>query len=382
MSFTNSPNMLLPIPGVGNEAGPQYATDINNCLTIVDQHNHSNGSGVQITPSGLNINTVLTFNANFATGLAGLTLTAQSSLPAINTIYESGNDLYFVDGLGNNVRITQSGGVAGSPGSISNLTSPASASYVAGSQTFVWQSGTSIAANMDAAALIMRNISPNSTFALTLQPPAALSSNYSITLPSIPASQKIMTLDNAGAMAAPYTIDGSTLQINANVIGVKPSGITPTELANDSVTTPAILNSAVTRPKLAAVGQQVSGSSGTYTTVSTLPVTVTNCSVTLTTSGRPVMLMAMSGYFGGTSVNSTTNIFFGFTRNTTAISTAAIINATGGSSTGVTLSLPAGSLAFLDVVGAGTYTYTIFAQVNGAGSTAFATGIQLVAYEL
>ena len=36
MSFTNSPNMNLPIPTVGGEPGPNYATDVNSSLTLVD----------------------------------------------------------------------------------------------------------------------------------------------------------------------------------------------------------------------------------------------------------------------------------------------------------------------------------------------------------
>lgn len=200
MSTTLSPNMNLPVPGVGTEAAPDYASDVNNCLNIIDQHTHAPGSGTQITPAGLNINTALAFNSNFATGLAGLTLVAQASLPALNTVYESGVDLYFIDGAGNNVRLTQSGAVAGTPGSISNLVTPATASYVSGSSTFVWQSNASIAANMDFGAAILRNLSPNSTFALTLQPPT-LGSNYSITLPVLPSTTSVVTIDNSGNMS-------------------------------------------------------------------------------------------------------------------------------------------------------------------------------------
>jgi hypothetical protein len=236
MTSTTTPNMFLIEPVVGQEFGPQYAFDINNSLTLIDQHNHSAGQGVQINPNGININTSLPFNNNFITSLAGLTLIAQSSTPADLTVYVSGNDLYYVDALGNNIQITKNGSVAGATGSITGLTSPASASYVSGSSTFVWQSNTSIAANMDFGAAIMRNISPNSTNALTLQPPASLSSNYSITLPTLPSSQKIMTLDNSGNMAAPYTVDGSTIVINSSVIEVPTGGITDAQIATATIT--------------------------------------------------------------------------------------------------------------------------------------------------
>lgn len=201
MSSTLSPNMNLIVPAVGSEQGPDYAFDINSSLGIIDQHTHAPGSGVPITPSAMNINAALNINSNFLTNIAGLTLIAQGSTPAINTIYENGVDLYFVDGLGNNIRITQSGAVAGTPGSISNLVAPASASYVAINSTFVFQSNASIAANLDAGALLMRNLTPNSTFALTLQPPAALSANYSVTLPTLPATTSLLVMDNTGVIS-------------------------------------------------------------------------------------------------------------------------------------------------------------------------------------
>lgn len=244
MAVPLTPNMTLLLPVVGGTPGPDYALDINQNMSVLDQHDHTAGSGVPITPAAININSNLSFSNNFATSLAGLTLSAQGSAP-VNTIYESGVDLYFVDGLGNNIRITQSGGIAGSPGSIANLVSPASASYVAGSKTFVWQSDTNIAANMDAGSLLLRNLTPNSTFALTLQPPTALSSNYSLTLPTLPPGQQIMTLDATGAISAPYTVDNVTIVITSNVIKVPTSGITNTQLADDSVSTAKIQDNAV-----------------------------------------------------------------------------------------------------------------------------------------
>lgn len=260
MSSTNTPNMNLIVPGVGTEPGPDYADDINASLSIIDQHDHTTGNGVQITPAAIDINSALTLNDNFLTSAAGITFQAQLSTPALGTVYESGVDLYYVDGVGNNVRITQSGGVAGSPGSIANLVPPASASYVSGTSTFVWQSNTNIAANMDFGSAIMRNLSPNSTFALTLQPPAALGSNYTITLPSLPSSTKIMALTNSGVMSAPFTVDDSTITIISNVIQVKDQGITAakildhtisdTQIALLGISTASIANSAIQTTKI------------------------------------------------------------------------------------------------------------------------------------
>lgn len=237
--------MNMPIPAVGIDPGPDWATNLNNCLTIVDSHDHSTGSGVPITPSGMNISSDLTFGGNNAIGLRSVRLNIQGSPLAgaqdLNCLYDSGVDLYFNDGNGNQIRITQSGGVAGTPGSIANLVPPASASYVSANQTFVWQSDANTSANLDAGSVIFRNVTASS-HGITMSAPIALGSDYTLTLPALPSSQKIMTLDNAGLISAPYTVDNSTLTIVANVIGVPAGGIGTTQLANGAVT-PAKMSS-------------------------------------------------------------------------------------------------------------------------------------------
>lgn len=224
---TISPNMSLIIPTAGQTIGPTYALDVNSSLSLVDMHDHTPGHGVQITPEGINVNSTLVFNNNFADQLAGLTLIDQGTTPPISTVYAINGDLYFLDGFGNNVRITQSGGVAGSPGSIGGLVAPASATYVPGQSSFVWQSNTNIAANMDFGSAIMRNLSPNSTYALTLTPPANLVNNYTLTLPSLPAVQSFMTLDNSGIITAPWTVDNNTIKITGNQLVAQSNVVSP-----------------------------------------------------------------------------------------------------------------------------------------------------------
>lgn len=205
MSSTITPNMSLVVPTVGAEPGPQWAADINNSLTIIDQHSHVPGSGVPITPSALNINSDLTMIGNNLTNIRSARFTPQASPLALGSdvgcAYVSGVDLYFNDVSGNQIRITQSGGVAGTPGSIANLTSPASATYVASNSTFVWQSAANTPAIMDASSLIIRNLTLGS-FGLTLEAPAAMGSDFTITLPSLPSAASVLTIDNSGLMAA------------------------------------------------------------------------------------------------------------------------------------------------------------------------------------
>jgi microcystin-dependent protein len=227
---TISPNMSLVIPVVGQEVGPTWAFDLNASLNILDGHTHLPGSGVQITPDAMNINSDLPLNQNNLITARSARFTAQTSPLALATdrasIYVSGADLYYNDTSGNQVRITQSGNVAGTPGSIANLVSPASAAFVAGNQTFVFQSAANTPGNVDGGAFIFRNLTANSK-GVTVLPPSSLSADYSLTLPTIPASQKIMTLDASGNMSAPYSLDNTSIQQTSGVINVITSYILP-----------------------------------------------------------------------------------------------------------------------------------------------------------
>ncbi len=265
-----SPNMNLQIPVVSQEPGPQYAVDVNTSLLTIDQHNHAFGNGVQITPNGLNINADLNFQNNNATALRTVRFTPQISTitaasPDLGCLYESGVDLYYNDGAGNIVRITQSGGVAGSPGSISGLTSPASASYSAGSQTFTWQSDANTAANMDFGSAILRNITASSN-GVTLSPPAALAADYTITLPAgLPGSASFLTIDSSGNM-------GDSIALTSAFV------------ANGN-----IQNGTITNSKFAAANYGISASTNALLlgTAGAFQA-ITQLSVTITTVGRPV----------------------------------------------------------------------------------------------
>lgn len=198
--------MSLPIPVVGVEAGPEYATDVNNCLGIIDDHNHAPGSGVQIDPTGLNINADLEINSNNLVEVRSVRLEEQiapiGGASDLGCVYNSDGDLYFNDALGNQIQITANGAVAGTPGSIANLVAPASASYVAANETFVWESDTSTPANLDAGSVIVRKVTANSA-GIEIAAPSALASDYTVTLmAAAPGATSFLGMDSSGNLSA------------------------------------------------------------------------------------------------------------------------------------------------------------------------------------
>ncbi len=347
-SYT-SPNMSLSIPSVGIDPGPDWADNLNASLTILDQHSHLAGSGVLITSQAININADLPFNSNNLTTARSIRFFSQTSPLSgggdLGCLYESGVDLYYNDGNGAQIRITQSGGVVGSPGSISGLVSPASATYVSGNSTFVWQSAASTPANLDAGSIILRNIVANSK-GLTLNPPAAMSANYTLTLPQIPSVLSFLTIDTSGNISGTV----STSQ-----------GITNAMLSPGNV-------------------QIVTNNGGS---VSSTTFQYTGISVTITTSGRPVWVgikpYTVSVYDLGNqwTVSANDTAYLGlFYVGGAELSTNSNPDITGNG----TSIIPPGFL-YLDTSGAGTYTYGLYLKSN-LGLMTTIGDLDLVAFEI
>lgn len=363
MSFVNSASMNLPIPTVGSETGPQYAFDVNTSLTLIDQHDHSPGKGVPITPAGLNINAALSFNNNNATNVASVIFQQQSSanstLLALSSAPGSGSgtsDLFFTDGNGTQIQITKSGVVNASAASIPGE------SYNAG--TFIWTQTQSALpttpANFDIGSITLRPNIAATTFGVKVSPPSSIASQYNISLPLLPSVQSFVTIDNTGVMAAPIAFN---------------QGITGANIATGTVT----------RQNLVPLGQQLSASSGVYNTNTVLGLQpITNLSVTITTTGRPVMIALIAdgtgiGFVKYTSVSGGGAGTITIQRGVTSI--ASMASPTTTSST-VQPTIPSSAYQYVDIVGAGTYTYTANASLFAAADQMQVNATKLIVYEL
>lgn len=209
-----SPNMSMPVPVVSVDPGPDWANNINACLSILDQHNHATGQGVQITPSGLLINTDLTILGNNLIAIRSVRFSPQGaplSLPAdLGCLYEVGVDLYYNDGSGNQIRITQSGAIAGAAGTITGLPSgTASASFSpSGGGTFTFLAATATPANFVIGPVSIGRNASGTKFVMLI-PNAAQASDYTLVFPpALPAGVDYATIDASGNIS--FNSSGST----------------------------------------------------------------------------------------------------------------------------------------------------------------------------
>lgn len=371
MSNSITPNMGLIQPEVGVEPGPDWATDLNANASAIDGHNHTSGQGVPITPDGLNINADFPQNNNNITTVKTLRFTPQSSIVSggsnIGCLQEVGVDLYYIDGSGNQIRITQTGSVAGSSGTITGLPSgTASAAFAAG--TFTFQKSTNTPASLSVGSVkIAQEVA--SGFGVTISANGSQSSNYALSLPqALPASTKIVTIDSSGNVGDTLYVDGSTLEVSSNNIQIKDSGVSTAKIADG----------AVTKVKEAAVGQQTSSSCGLYSTSSGSYTSVTNLAITITTIGRPLIVV-----INPVGTDSSPSCIGGTAGDSYRIR---LINNAGGTTEiyNLRFDAPTGFVPFqvtcMDFPAAGTWTYTV--QVKCNAGTFLMNNYELIAYEL
>lgn len=259
-----TPNMFLTEPAVGVTLSPGWALLLNANFQVIDQHNHTNGQGVPIPPAGLNINSDLSFQGNNLLAVNSLVYNgAVSGIPAVLSTYTDGTDLFYKDVHGNAIKLTTGGSPASATGNIQGLpstpTGGASLTWINATSTFDFtRDSGAVGANVEMGTLVLRYPgsypTPTGTNFVALEVPAAISAGYAMKMPlALPGSQKFMTLDAAGNIAAPWSVDNSTVEIaSGTTLRVKANGITSNELATNSVYTNAIQALAVTTAKIAA----------------------------------------------------------------------------------------------------------------------------------
>ena len=198
MTTTSNMGLSQPLPG---SSGPEWANELNANATLIDEHDHSSGKGVAITPSGININTDLTTNEHKVIDVKSVKFVSQAaSLVDTNAldVYIKNGDLFYANGL-TDVQITNGGSVAGANGTITGLASPASSSFAGQQFSFFYDAGTY--ADLRARDVIL---STNGGGGFTIKVTHTATSSYVMSLPPAPPStnSQMMTMATSGQVSA------------------------------------------------------------------------------------------------------------------------------------------------------------------------------------
>jgi hypothetical protein len=114
--------MNLSLPTVSVTLGPTWASELNTAIETIESHDHTSGKGALIVPSAININSNLTFATNAATDLAYTNFVNQSAtLVGSLLVYGKSGDLYWNNGSGIPVQVTNGGSVITTPANLQVL---------------------------------------------------------------------------------------------------------------------------------------------------------------------------------------------------------------------------------------------------------------------
>lgn len=137
---------------------------------------------------------------------------------------------------------------------------------------------------------------------------------------SITGSLKLVNASVTNSKLATDSVDSSniidsaitTSKINDSAVTtdkINNAAVTNAKLSDDSIDSNNIINSSVTRVKLAAPNYQISSSStGTFSTTSGSATAVTNATLSITLTGKPVLLLLQAdGTSSGSAINITSS---------------------------------------------------------------------------
>ena len=174
-------------------------------------------------------------------------------------LYESGVDLYYNDGSGNQVQITSGGMVNATSSGISGGT--ATAAFVA--NVLIVNQNTNTPGDIKCGSVFIGNNTVSSYY-VEVSAPNALAGNYQLVLPAIPGSTLFLTLDTSGniktasnvsaAQIASGSITGAQIVSGAALAGNVTVGGTFTATGAISTSSTVTANNTITGANLVTGG--------------------------------------------------------------------------------------------------------------------------------
>lgn len=182
------------------------------------------------------------------------------------------------------------------------------------------------------------------------------------------------------------TASNISLEENSGDLDIKTGGALRVKIDSAGIDGTYLTDSTVGKGKQVARGEQTSSSSGSFTTTSVTLVDVTNLSVTITTSGRPVRIEVHPASTSDCFIEAentgagNSSMKVNIKRDTTDLVTFRM-GATDGTSSANSVEYSPSVISYLEKPSAGTYTYKI-QTLLAAGTIVRFNNCKLIAYEL
>lgn len=210
--------MGIVMPTENSDAGTWDET-LNAAGERIDEHDHTTGKGLPITPDAISINKDLAMGGNSLTGIDSLDFNTLSGAigSRVRTLYWSGGDLYARNASGQTIRITNGGAldlslVGGIGGDYT--TTDAEVEYDFTNDRYKFLSDASPETYSKVTAAVAQLI--NGVYAMNVVAPT-LAANRTITLPQYaPSGQRLLQIDSSGVITPDNAVD-EALTLNGAV---------------------------------------------------------------------------------------------------------------------------------------------------------------------
>jgi len=202
---------------------------------------------------------------------------------------------------------------------------------------------------------------------------------------------------DASTGALSVKADDVGVEISGGNVALKDDGVTAAKIADDAVdtaqivddavTTAKIVDDAVTQAKLGAANYGISSDCNTYTYSGTSYADITNLSVTITTTGRPVVVKlignANDSYVQvSRTTASTTSATLQFLEDGSAPQEQGMWSLVSPAPTSLSVLIPTSAFQGFFVPAAGSHTYKVQGKTQNALDVLTVREARLVAYEL
>lgn len=190
-----SMNFTYLTPNTAGVTDKQGVEQIQSQMQEVEEHDHSSGKGVRITPAGLNINAALNYNSNDLYAVRSVRMDSQGAELAtatdVRNLYSVNGDLYYNNSAGTAVKITD--GSTLNAASISGI----GGDYGTGGSSVAWSSSSKFYTFLQASG----SYAPMACGAIDIFKNAT-GSNYVRLDPGTPSGNHVLTLPHTTATLA------------------------------------------------------------------------------------------------------------------------------------------------------------------------------------